>query len=65
MRDYQSQSVYYNRETNSIVTLETKSPNHDSVIVGWDDNYPGKILIWTWQGTAHLSVPTAGERGFW
>lgn len=40
MRDYESESVYYNRETNSYCYIGTEKPNHDSVIVGWDDNYP-------------------------
>ena len=40
MRDYQSQSVYYNRETNSYCYIGNEKPNHDSVIVGWDDDYP-------------------------
>lgn len=40
MRDYQSESVYYNRDTNSYCYMGEKKPNHDSVIVGWDDNYP-------------------------
>ena len=39
MRDYRSQSVYYNRETNSYCYIGNEKPNHDSVIVGWDDNY--------------------------
>ena len=39
MRDYQSQSVYYNRETNSYCYIGSEKPNHDSVIVGWDDDY--------------------------
>lgn len=40
MRDYQSESVYYNRQTNSYCYMGDEKPNHDSVIVGWDDNYP-------------------------
>lgn len=40
MRDYQSESVYYNRQTNSYCYMGGERPNHDSVIVGWDDNYP-------------------------
>lgn len=39
MKDYQSQSVYYNRDTNSYCYIGTEKPNHDSVIVGWDDHY--------------------------
>lgn len=40
MRNYQSESVYYNRDTNSYCYIGNEKPNHDSVIVGWDDNYP-------------------------
>ncbi|MGN0373230.1 MAG: lectin like domain-containing protein, partial [Enterocloster sp.] len=40
MRDYESQSVYYNRDTNSYCYVGSAEPNHDSVIVGWDDDYP-------------------------
>ena len=40
MRDYESESVYYNRDTNSYCYIGTEKPNHDSVIVGWDDDYP-------------------------
>lgn len=34
-----SQSVYYNRENYSYCYIGTNKPNHDVVIVGWDDNY--------------------------
>lgn len=40
MRDYESGSVYYNRGTNSYCYIGNEKPNHDSVIIGWDDNYP-------------------------
>lgn len=40
MRNYQSESVYYNRQTNSYCYIGDEKPNHDSVIIGWDDNYP-------------------------
>ncbi len=40
MQDYESESVYYNRETNSYCYMGSQEPNHDSVIVGWDDHYP-------------------------
>ena len=65
MRDYESESVYYNRDTNSYCYIGTEKPNHDSVIVGWDDDYPKrKTSIWSWKGTALLSVPTAGGENF-
>lgn len=40
MQDYESESIYYNRDTNSYCYIGTEKPNHDSVIVGWDDDFP-------------------------
>lgn len=34
------ESVYFNKETNSYCYTEDAVPNHDIVIIGWDDNYP-------------------------
>lgn len=34
-----SKSVYYNKKTNSYCYIGTEKPNHDVVIIGWDDNY--------------------------
>lgn len=31
---------YYNAQTNSYCYLGAEKPNHDIVIIGWDDNYP-------------------------
>lgn len=36
----QGSSAYYNKNTNSYCYIGTKRPNHDVVIIGWDDNYP-------------------------
>lgn len=35
-----SSSKYYNPEENAYCYIGTEKPNHDVVIVGWDDNYP-------------------------
>ena len=35
-----SSSKYYNPEKSAYCYIGTEKPNHDVVIVGWDDNYP-------------------------
>ena len=40
MQDYNSRSSYYNRNLFSYCYLGEEKPNHDVVIVGWDDKYP-------------------------
>ena len=61
MRDYESKSVYYNRDTNSYCYIGTEKPNHNSVIVGWDDDYPKENFNMELEGDS-ISVPTAGAR---
>lgn len=40
LKDDASQSEYYNRETGAYCYEKDAAPNHDVVIVGWDDDFP-------------------------
>lgn len=40
MKNATSSSYYYNRNRSSYYYNGDQTPNHDVVIVGWDDNYP-------------------------
>ncbi|WP_333645686.1 lectin like domain-containing protein [Lacrimispora sp.] len=40
MVDEESRSAFYNEENFSYCYIGTMPPNHDSVIIGWDDAYP-------------------------
>ena len=39
LKSSQARSPYYNRATSSYCYIGTEKPNHDVVIVGWDDSY--------------------------
>lgn len=40
LKNASSSSKYYNKKTYSYCYIGTNKPNHDVVIIGWDDNYP-------------------------
>lgn len=40
LRNSSSPSAFYNREDNAYCYIGTEKPNHEVVIIGWDDNYP-------------------------
>lgn len=40
IKSSQGSSTYYNKQTSSYCYIGTEKPNHDIVIIGWDDNYP-------------------------
>ena len=49
-----SASRYYNRATNSYCYIGTAKPNHEVVIIGWDDNYQKE----------NFSIPLEGDGAF-
>lgn len=40
LNDNTGNTRYYNADTNSYCYIGDAKPNHDIVIIGWDDNYP-------------------------
>ena len=40
IRSSQGSSEFYNKDTSAYCYIGTEKPNHDVVIIGWDDNYP-------------------------
>ena len=49
-----SSNAHYNRATNSYCYIGTAKPNHEVVIIGWDDNY----------SKTNFSVPLEGDGAF-
>ncbi len=49
-----SKSTYYNKTSNSYCYLGTNQPNHDVVIIGWDDDYSKN----------NFSSPVSGDGAF-
>lgn len=54
LRSSQSKSPYFNKKTNAYCYIGTEKPNHDVVIIGWDDNY----------SKDHFSVDLEGDGAF-
>lgn len=40
LRSSSAQSPYYNKKNEAYCYIGTEKPNHDVVIIGWDDSYP-------------------------
>lgn len=54
IRSSQGSSVYYNQNTSAYCYIGTEKPNHDVVIIGWDDNYP----------RSNFNTPLEGDGAF-
>lgn len=62
LENYKSHSVYYNEENHAYCYIGTENPNHDVVIVGWDDGYPKENFNMELEGDgAFLCVSSWGE----
>lgn len=62
IKNYKSRSVYYNETTKSYCYMGEDKPNHDAVIVGWDDAYPKENFNMEVEGDgAFLCVSSWGE----
>lgn len=54
IRSSQGSSAYYNQNTSAYCYIGTEKPNHDVVIIGWDDNYP----------RSNFNTPLEGDGAF-
>ena len=54
IRSSQGSSVYYNQNTSAYCYIGTEKPNHDVVIIGWDDNY----------SRSNFNTPLEGDGAF-
>lgn len=54
IRSSQGSSAYYNADTSAYCYIGTEKPNHDIVIVGWDDNY----------SRSNFNTPLEGDGAF-
>ena len=69
LRSSQSQSPYYNKEESAYYYIGTEKPNHDVVIVGWDDSYPKENFSVDLEGDGAFICQNSwgtefGEEGF-
>lgn len=59
-----SNSRYYNPEKNAYCYIGTEKPNHDVVIVGWDDNYPKENFNVNLEGNGAFICQNSWGSGF-
>ncbi len=59
-----TQSTSYNRATNSYCYTGNKKPNHDVVIIGWDDKYPASAFSENVPGNGAFICQNSWGSGF-
>lgn len=69
LRSSQSSSPYFNKEQSAYCYIGTEKPNHDVVIVGWDDSYPKENFSVDLEGDGAFICQNSwgeefGENGF-
>lgn len=64
LRSSQSHSSYYNKKTNAYCYIGTEKPNHDVVIIGWDDSYSKENFTVDLEGDGAFICQNSWGEGF-
>lgn len=64
LRSSQSSSPYYNSETKAYCYIGTEKPNHDVIIIGWDDSYPKENFSVDLEGDGAFICQNSWGEGF-